>query len=112
MRSPETVNREPSFLLWVAGVPRELPKEESGNLPLVLGTAKGRSPFAEVPSVPEEAAAYATEKSIEVFSERVHTYPTLSKKKKIKKDVKNRHNLLKINNKHIWMNCHMFDEIG
>lgn len=54
MRSPETMNREPSFLLQVVGVPRELPKEELGNLPLELGTAGGQIPFAEVPRVLEE----------------------------------------------------------
>ncbi|KAH9756478.1 alcohol dehydrogenase-like 2 [Citrus sinensis] len=37
-----------------SGVPQEPPKEESRNLPLALGTTRGRSPFAEVPSVLEE----------------------------------------------------------
>lgn len=54
MRSPKIVNKEPSFLLRVAGVPRELLKEESCNLPLVLGTAGGRVPFVEVPRVLEK----------------------------------------------------------
>ena len=35
IKSPKTMNREPSFLLQVTGVPREPPKEEANNLPLV-----------------------------------------------------------------------------
>lgn len=64
MRSPDTMNKEPNFLLQVTEVPWELLKEESYDLLLVLGTRGGRVPFAEVPRVPEELPLILLKKAL------------------------------------------------